>query len=240
MNIKHKVNTSLKLKDLDEKNMIVKVGISTAGFKDSDGDIIVKGAFDKTLKERGPKGINRIVQLMHHDTRKVIGRPKEFGWDGDLLYAVSQISNSTMGKDAIQDYKLDLYEHSIGFETMQENYSEDMNANVITELRLWEYSSVTWGANEKTPFLGFMEKSFNSLPKEDQIKGANDRMHKLMKAIRKGTYTDERFSMLEYELKQIQDLYLSLIEPEPLAHSDEDEPNYEELLKSIKSNFKFN
>jgi HK97 family phage prohead protease len=236
MPINYKLNTSLKLKDLDEKNGVVKVAISTAGFKDSDGDVIIKAAFAKTLKERGPEGINRIVQLMHHNTNKVVGRPKEFGFDGDMLYAVSTISNSTMGKDLIEDYKLDLYEHSIGFETIKEQYSEEAKANIITELKLWEYSSVTWGANEKTPFLGFVK----GLTKDEQISKASERMSLLLKAVRNGNYTDERFEMLEYELKQIEDLYLSLIKPEPLTHLDDNKPTAKELIDIINNSLKFN
>lgn len=235
MNIKYK-NSGLQLKDLDSENMKVKVAISKVGYKDSDGDIITMNAFNKTLMERGPSGSKRIVHLMQHDTRKVVGKPLEFGWEQDTLYAVSAISNSQMGKDLLEDYKLELYEHSIGFEVMQENYDSSKEANVISELKLWEYSSVTWGANDQTPFMGFVK----SLSKEDKVEQVNDRMGKLQKAISKGNYSDERGQMIEYELKQIQDLYNSLIEDKPNdnIHLESDEPNSRELIEILTSNFK--
>lgn len=230
--INYKIQSNgFTVKDIDEKNMQVKVGISTVGFKDSDGDVIVKSAFDKTIQERGPMAKDRIRHLMHHDVDKVVGRPKEFGWDGDTLYAVSKLSNSQMGRDAIEDYKLNLYEHSIGFEALQENFNSQEGYNVITELRLWEYSSVTWGANEKTPFMGFVK----GLNKEEQVQKVGERMDKLIKAVRKGNYSDDRFTLLEFELKQIQSFYDSLIKGEPSNHSVINEPNEEDLINILKS-----
>jgi len=200
-------NFNTKMVDLDEANMKVKVGISTVNYKDSDGDIILKSAYTKTLSENGPGGSKRIKHLKQHNTDQVIGRPLSFDWDGDTLYAVSEISNSTMGKDAIEDYKLDLFEHSIGYQPIKQAFSKDDDANMISELKMWEYSSVTWGANDKSPFMGFVK----SLEKTEQINKVNQRMEKLINALRKGHYTDEKFEMIDLELTLIKQFYNEII-----------------------------
>jgi HK97 family phage prohead protease len=226
-NIKYKVNPELVVKDIDEAKNLVKVGINTVNYKDFDGDIIVKNAFSKTISERKEK----MYHLMQHDKDQPVGRPKEFGWDGDLLWAVTNVSQSTKGRDLLEDYKVGLYEHSIGFETLKNHYDDSEKANIITELKLWEYSSVTWGANDKTPFIGFVK----GLKKENAVEKVNDRMAKVIKAIKSGNYTDERFYMLEYELKQIQDFYNSLITTEPTdgGHSSNDEPDSNLIISLI-------
>jgi HK97 family phage prohead protease len=67
-------NCSLDIKDISEKEGIVSGYLSAFGFKDSDGDIIQKGAFTRTIKERGPQSEKpRIKYLLDHRTDKAIG-----------------------------------------------------------------------------------------------------------------------------------------------------------------------
>jgi uncharacterized protein len=234
-------NFDTKMVDLDEKNMKVKVGISTVNYKDSDGDIILKSAYTKTLSENGPNGSKRIKHLKQHSTDQVIGRPLSFDWDGDTLFAISEISNSTIGKDAIEDYKLDLYEHSIGYQPLLQSFDKKADANIITELKMWEYSSVTWGANDKSPFMGFVK----SLEKTEQINKVNQRMEKLINALRKGHYTDEKFEMIDLELTLIKQFYNELIslepvKPTPSATLLNEEPIKQINLSTLKDSLKWN
>jgi HK97 family phage prohead protease len=214
-------DTNLRLKDLDEKNLKVQIYVSSFGNVDSDGDIILPGAFKKTITEKGPSGSNRIKHLKQHDAYSVVGKPLEIIEDAKGLLVTSQISNSTMGKDLIEDYKLDLYEHSIGFEVVKGESSSD--GYKMFEINLWEYSSVTWGANSKTPLVGF-----KALTKKDAIEELNNRMNKVVNAIRKGKYSDDRFEALEIELKYIQSAYNDLLaepsvdtQPEPLQDTQQ-------------------
>jgi hypothetical protein len=70
----------------------------------------------------------------------------------------------------------------------------DMEEEVeqIYEVKLWEGSAVTFGANPNTPFTGF--KSLEE--REDRIKT-------LVKAIKNGSYTDETFGLIEFELLKL-------------------------------------
>ncbi len=63
----------------------------------------------------------------------------------------------------------------------------------ITEIKLYEGSCVTLGANDQTPFTGF--KSFTPA----QI---NDQVGIMMKLLRNGTLSDETFALLEIGIKQ--------------------------------------
>jgi len=52
--------------DMEDSSRIITVYYSAFGNVDSDGDVIVPGAFTKTLKENGPNAKNRIWHLFNH------------------------------------------------------------------------------------------------------------------------------------------------------------------------------
>lgn len=52
------------IKDIDEKNGVVTGYFSIFGNKDSDSDVITKGAYKKTLSEN----YNRVKHLYQHDS----------------------------------------------------------------------------------------------------------------------------------------------------------------------------
>ena len=70
---------------------------------------------------------------------------------------------------------------------------------VIKELKLYEGSAVLWGANPETPTIS-MSKSMLISEKLT----LNQRLERLSKAFKNGNFTDESFSLLELEIKQIQ------------------------------------
>ena len=85
-------------------------------------------------------------------------------------------------------------EHSIGFKTIKEDKKSD--ANYMTEIRLWEGSSLTaWGSNPETPITG--TKGLN-------MEAVNSRIKALDKFCRNTTATDETIELLLIEIKQLQ------------------------------------
>ena len=211
------------VKGIDEAKGIIEGYASAFGNIDSDGDVLVKGAFTKTISERGPAGKNQIYHLAQHDSTKILGKPLELMEDDYGLKFVSQISKTTLGKDYLQLY-LDgiINEHSIGFNTIKNDMGRD--ANYIKEVKLWEYSAVTWGANEMTPTLS--------------AKSATDRLVKMTKAFRNGNYSDDTFQMLEVEIERLSDLIKSLtdINVTPTEPTDvKDEPIVESLSSFINN-----
>jgi HK97 family phage prohead protease len=125
MSIKNKLNTAYALKansitldDIDEGNRIVKGYLSSFDTLDSDTDVIRKGAFTKSLQERGieSKGNRTIQFLRHHNWEKQIGKFLELSEDSKGLYFVGQLGRSDDGRNALLDYQDGIIkEHSIGF-----------------------------------------------------------------------------------------------------------------------------
>ena len=208
------------VKDIDTKGRTVTGYFSAFNNVDSDGDVIVKGAFDRTLRERGPEGKNRIMHLWQHDPYRPIGKPKVLKEDERGLYFETFMPETTLGNDTLKLYEAEIInEHSIGFRVMDSEQKESHNE--LKELMLWEGSSVTWGANEQTPATGV-----KALFKDDST--LQSEIDRIQKFLRKGDVTDDTFLMLEYKLEQLKLLPVQA-EPEP----SREEPS--EILKALQS-----
>ncbi|MEY4278611.1 MAG: hypothetical protein RL377_615 [Bacteroidota bacterium] len=198
--------------DMADDSRTITVYYSAFGNVDSDGDIIMPGAFTKSIKENGPGAKNRIWHLFNHSTDKPVSKPKELIEDAFGLKAVVKMPNTTLGRDTYELYKDGhITEHSIGFKTIKSQAKA--TANEITEIQLFEGSSVLWGANANTPTV-----SVKSEIKTTVI----DEIAKTIKSLRNGFYTDETFGLLELKLKQLQQ-YLAEMEDEESVTS-EDQP----------------
>jgi HK97 family phage prohead protease len=214
-------SVSLELKDVDETGRKVSGYLSAFDVLDSDNDIIRSGAFVKSLSERGPgsSGNRKIAHLRHHDWQHQIGRFTELEEDSKGLRFVSELGSSTKGNDALLDYKDGIIrEHSIGFNYIGDKIKEVEDSDnpmghfyEVTEVKLWEGSAVTFGANEFTPVL----EAGKSILDSDYVKRLNDEMDSLIKAIKSGKGTDDRLYNIEMRLKVIQTKYNSLINLEP-------------------------
>ena len=161
--------TSIGIKDVDGKKGIVTGYFSDFDTLDSDGDIIKKGAFAKTLSLNGVKSQKpRIRHLLNHNPAQPLGVLTELKEDNKGLYYESKIGNHSLGMDFIKMVESDLIkEHSIGYQVKKFNqvtpwdeYKDGDVRRELTELKLWEGSSLTaWGANPNTPLTGL--KIFN-------------------------------------------------------------------------------
>jgi hypothetical protein len=129
------------------------------------------------------------------------------------LKAIVKMPNTTLGRDTYELYKDGhITEHSIGFQTVKSQAKSGYNE--IQEIKLFEGSSVLWGANSNTPTV--MVKS--------EIKSTLiDEIAKTIKSLRNGFYTDETFGLLELKLKQLQQ-YLAEMEEDESVASEEQPP----------------
>lgn len=186
---------------------------SAFGNVDSDGDVIMPGSFTKSIKENGPQGKNRIWHLFNHSTDKPVAKPYKLEEDAYGLKAYVKMPNTTLGRDTYELYKDGhITEHSIGFQTVKSQAKTGFNE--IQEIKLFEGSSVLWGANPNTPTV--MVKS--------EIKATIiDEIAKTIKSLRNGFYTDETFGLLELKLKQLQQ-YLTDMEDEQSVSSEQQPP----------------
>ena len=149
--IKYK-SLSESVKDLDKKQGIVVIGINAFDIVDSDGDISLKGSFNRTVKNN----ISRIKHLANHDRGIIVGLPKEFSITTKDIAVHSLLNQKTSaGKDLFANYEFFAendrsLEHSIGAIAIDHNPNEH-GGITVKEWRLLEYSTVAFGANEFTP-----------------------------------------------------------------------------------------
>lgn len=195
-----------EIKDVDTVSKTVTGYFSAFGNKDFDNDVILKGAFLKSIQERGPQGTNEIFYLNQHNWSQPLGKPSILREDEKGLYFESKVSETSFGKDALILYAEGLVkEHSIGFVTMKESWVkpsgewDDESYREISEVKLYEGSAVTLGANNQTPFTGFKSKGYQYSQKENE-----SMISKIVKLLRNGELTDETFIQLEIALKQLQ------------------------------------
>ena len=191
--------------DVDTEKKIVKACWSRIGNVDLDGDIMAAGCYNKTIAERGPKGKNQIWSLIDHKAslKNALGKPMELYIEKDQLIAITKIVETEVGEDIIKLYNEGVInEHSVGFRTIKSTTDKN-GIRTISEVMLYEGSAVLWGANPDTPTLG-LKSEYKDNP-ETLVK----RLDKLQAAFKNGLFTDETFSLLEIEIKQIQAAILS-------------------------------
>lgn len=181
--------------DVDTTGRIVTGLFAAFGSKDSDGDIIQKGAFAKTIAERGPNGTGSIRHLLDHDKTKAVGKILALDEKEDGLHFRSQIGLHTLGLDYMHMCSGGLIDsHSIGYMTIKEHKS-DSSTNVLSEIKLFEGSGIQFlAANPNTPITGF--KSFEDLfvlakKLDNALQGYGFQ------------YTDETYIVMEARLKNL-------------------------------------
>ena len=235
------------LKQVEKEKSTVAGIASVMNVIDSDNEMIMPGAFSKTLSERGVSSPQpRIKHLWQHSVREPIGVPQKLEEkemklsDGEMrpvLYFESLFGKDTNSQDKLQMHDDGLVtEFSIGFEVIKwEKATDDMEREFtkLTELKLWEYSSVTWGANALTEIV---EVKSQHKSREDLLSELNDRQDALIKALRGSTYSDDNKEYFEIELKQIQEVQNSLISQPVTVITEQktDEPDDEDVADLIR------
>jgi len=223
-------NISFKNYDATIKDLDVATGIVTGYFSqfntiDLDGDVIMPGAFTKTIAERGPDSSKpEIAYLWQHDTCKPLGKLMVLREDNFGLYFEAKMSDTTWGEDALKLYRDGVItQHSIGYQVIKavETTIDMEEVEQIFEVKLWEGSAVTFGANPNTPFTGFKS-----------VEEREDRIKTLVKAIKNGSYTDETFGLIEFELLKLVSLAKS---EEPMKITTPvQEPKEDNNIQQIK------
>lgn len=243
----YSTKSALEIKDLDSENRKVVVYLAKFGNIDSDNDMFVKGAFSKSLQERGPESTSnrKIAFLRHHNWEMPIGKFLELKEDENGLYAVGQLGRSTIGEDAFKDYEDGIIrEHSIGFQYiadkakwMDDSTKEEGGFFQLNEVKLFEGSAVTFGANEMTNVVEVV-KSEGKAAAIDKI---TNELDICIKALSKGKGTDERLYELEMKIKYLNSQLVLLANQDPiLIQSVKSEPviiepfNWSNVINNLK------
>ena len=120
---------------------------SVFGEIDDDNDVVVAGAFQESLRRRGP---GQIKLLWQHMTSEVIGKWLEVREDRRGLYVKGKlllgIQRARECYELMREEALDGL--SIGFRTIQDEYDGDTGVRRLIEIELREVSLVTFPALE--------------------------------------------------------------------------------------------
>lgn len=147
-------NVSFDVKDINEETNVFEGYASVFNNKDSHDDVIEKGAFTKTIQERGHK----VKVLWQHDMWTPIGKAVEMKEDEYGLFVKAKISDTDEGRRAmtlIKDGVID--ELSIGYSVVKDEIDRDTGVRKLKELRLFEFSPVTFASNDRAVITGAKE-----------------------------------------------------------------------------------
>jgi len=191
-----------ELIDADEKAGIVKGYGSIFGNVDSDGDIINRGAYKKTITESG----KRVKYLYQHDMDKPIGKMVHLEEDEKGLVFEAQIPKTRLGMDVIELIKGGVItENSVGILPIQkEMIGENRHIN---EVRLFEISAVTLAANDQAMIMD-VKGNIDT----EKVLAKYDRLAKL---VRKGDISDELGHALESEILKLKTIFFFFLITKP-------------------------
>jgi len=150
MQTKQRLDVALKIKSVSETGEFEGYG-SVFGVKDSYSDIVVSGAFEKTLQDWNEKG-RLPAMLWQHDMSEPIGIYTEMKEDSNGLYVKGKllIDADPLAKRAHAHMEAgSLSGLSIGYTLDDWEYDADKEAFILKEIKLWEVSLVTFPANDE-------------------------------------------------------------------------------------------
>lgn len=203
---------SFELKNgaVDEVGRTFEGYASTFNNTDRVGDVIKPGAFTKTIDE-GLRSKKIKILWQHYEP---LGMPIEMREDSHGLFVKGRISRTRLGDEAIELMKDGVVDKlSIGFDIPNGKQDYDSNSRIRTihEIKLHEFSLVTFPANEEAAITA--------------VKSLEDRFTRL----KSGGVTD--FGSLLTEVENLK----ALISQEPGQPTPEDEqpPELSDLLKSL-------
>lgn len=189
MEILHKFNIKSDVKSIDsEANKgIVSIYVSAFNKKDNVGDIVTPTAFNKTVKEN----YKNILHLLNHDWNKFIGMPIDFKSDNVGLLVTSALNLDTdLARQTFSNYKFAqsmerTLKHSFGYEVIKEEFDNEKQANILKEIKLYEYSTLTRPpANDNTPLVSLkantdLSELYNKLEKLYNVEEITSRLKNL-------------------------------------------------------------
>jgi hypothetical protein len=222
----------------DENSLTVSGYLSIFNVVDSDSDMIVKGAFAKSITERGPDSDThrKIAFLWQHDMKSPIGKMKVLKEDNIGLYFEAVLDDPEsvpLAKQALAQLKSGtLDQFSIGFQYVWDKmeYDEALDAFVCKEINLFEGSVVTLGANEYTFFDGM---------KSSQMKDAKTKLLKETESFIKSLPAEQQYACRQIITKNIQLAAARLKgdnipkDPEQDAPDESEDPNMDYIHKCL-------
>ena len=204
--------SKFEVKESNDDSRIIKGYASVFNNLDSDSDVIQKGAFTKTIKERGPEGKKQIKLVSQHNMGQPVGVIKNLYEDDKGLYMEAKFGTHTAGEDHYRMAKEGILdEFSVGFVAEKKEENNDGGYD-IKEIKLYEVSLVTVAANE--------EAVVTEVKSDKQL----EEVEKLAKQVE-----DEDLAFkLEKELLKLKSALLNESTTEPTLEEKDTQPELEE------------
>ena len=155
--------------------------------------------------ESGPKGSKRIRHVWNHDRKGLpLGALVDAWEDNQYAYAASKMLENQLAKDVFEGYeKGAINEHSYWGKAYNTGINEK-GGKLIKEVKLFEVSTVLWGAQENARLLSLIKSGAN-LGNE-----VTDHIEDLIDYVKKSNASDDFLETLEIELMKAKDILTTL------------------------------
>jgi hypothetical protein len=132
---------------LDGETGIFEGYASTFGNRDAGGDIVMPGAFDRTIKERLPQ---KLIKVYRNHTDSA-GMPLEMREDGRGLWVRAQLNmDKQVGRETYAELKSGELAHmSFAYNVVRDELDHETNTRKLHELTLYEFGPVAWPMNDQ-------------------------------------------------------------------------------------------
>jgi len=225
-----------EVKEIDEDAGTFTGYASAFNNLDDGGDIVLPGAFKKTIAERA----HRIKVVWQHNWTQPIGKPLEMTEDAHGLFVKAYISDTSLGRD-VRTLMRDgvISELSIGYDIVKDTWSDldGKRVHLLNELRLYEFSPVTIAMNDQATITGVkgfqLDDPLEKLADYDQL----DRIEIILALLREHEDTDTEKSqeLVTRGIDALQELLAVAEPPEPALTTHEDERKRLELKLRMQS-----
>jgi HK97 family phage prohead protease len=142
---------------------------SVFDYLDSHNEIIVKGAFLKSIQRHNRESL-KVKLLWQHDTQKPIGVINQISEDNKGLFvdvALNSSVNQAREVAALVKQKA-VDSFSIGFD-IEKYRINNLGQREITQVDLWEVSVVTFPANQEAKIENIRGRYFLTNPKQSNL-----------------------------------------------------------------------
>jgi len=176
MNKNKNKSMSLKfeIRSVDSEQGIFEGYASVFGVVDTYGTSIQRGAFAKTLRERGDK----IKVLFNHDEDEPIGKPLEMREDDHGLFVRAQLVRGVQkAEEALLLMKSGVINTlSIGFSVPNGKDTVVDGVRQIHEVKLYEFSPVVFESNSAAAISSVRSKNFEQTVQDEHMERGHQRL----------------------------------------------------------------
>lgn len=201
---------NVEVKEISSDSRTIKGYAAIFNNKDSQGDVLLPGCFSKSISERGPNSPSKakVAFLNQHEMDEPLGRITVLQEDEKGLYFECELDKIQKADEVLtQLLSGTLNQFSIGFSYVWDKcrYDSEQDAYIVGEVKLYEISVVTLGANEETYFIGL---------KSENVEGETLKLNRELDRFAKTLSQEDNIKMRNF-IRKFTDLHAAHSTPEP-------------------------